>query len=198
MSDEFPEVAEWRARSLAIRSRTAEAIAATDRVEVYLLDPAREPGAFGSFPLHPYGPQRSTGIHEVKTLQGEPAAQLLALWTGTLRDDEGQQAHCHYPIHGLRFFCGESVLYETSLCWVCNNYFAWAEQGYVWLGLPGGYPHGPATASCAGLRQMLHSLLPIPESLVQKVHLGGRSPRQAQGGYGGGYAVGRKNPGRRY
>src|SRR5262249_43341435 len=81
--------------SVAIRERITEAIAATDRIEVYLLDPAREPGGPGEFPLRPYGQQASTGIHAAKALEGEPAARLLALWAGTLRDEEGWQAHCH-------------------------------------------------------------------------------------------------------
>jgi hypothetical protein len=171
--------------SIAIRARTAQVIAPTDWIEVYLLDPARESGALGEFPLHPYGPQATTGIHEVKTLAGDPAADLLALWAGTLRDEEGQQAHCHCPLHGLRFFSGEAILYETSLCWVCNNYFAGTGQTYLWLGLPGGYPHGSPTPTCAGLRQLLLSLLPIPESLVRKVSPGGTKLGRARGEYGG-------------
>ena len=169
MSENSPGIAEGMAKSAAIRERTAEAITPADRVDVYLLDPAREAGGAGAFPLRPYGPQAVTGIHGVKTLEAETAARLLVLWAGTLRDEEGRQAHCHYPIHGLRFFRGDSLLYETSLCWVCNNYYAGSGQGYDWLGLPGGYPEGPPTSSCAGLRQLLESLLPIPEFLVRKV-----------------------------
>jgi hypothetical protein len=194
MSEESPEVPEWMAKSIAIREQIIECIGPTDRIEVYLLDPIKQPGPLGAFPLHPYGPQARTGIHEVKTLEGELAAQMLALWAGTLRDEEGRQAHCHHPIHGLRFFCVESVLFETSLCWVCNNYSAWTEQGGVWLGLPGGYPQGPATPSCAGLRQLLWSLLPIPESLVRKLNDDGTRPGKARVGY-----QGRQNKdGRRY
>jgi hypothetical protein len=194
MSEESQTAAEWMARSIATRSRIAESIAPTDQIEVYLLDPAKERGALGTFPLHPYGMQASTGIHEVKTLEGEPAAQLLRLWTATLLDEEGRQALCHYPIHGLRFFCHETVLSETSLCWVCNNYSAGTEQRYLWLGLPGGYPQGPPTPSCAGLRQLLEALLPIPESLVRKVTDGGRRLGRGRGGYGGSG----KDRGRRY
>jgi hypothetical protein len=170
MSEPSTILAEWQARSVSIRSRTAEAITLTDRIEIYLLDPVCDVGNWGSFPLHPYG--RCTGIHDLTVLEGELAAHFLALWVNTLRDDEGPQAHCHYPIHGLRFFQGESVVYETSLCWVCKNYYAEAERGYVWLGLPGGYPNGPLTSSCDGVRQILEALLPIPESLVQKVWQG--------------------------
>jgi hypothetical protein len=172
-------------RSGPIHERVAEAIAPTDRIMVYLLDPVKDVGRLGTFPLYPYGPQAGTGIHEAKALEGESAIQLLRLWSDTLRDDEGRQAMCHYPIHGLRFFCGESMLYETSLCWVCNNYYAATEQGYLWLGLPGGCPDGPPTLSCAALRQLLEFLLPIPESLARKVEDGGTTPGQARGGYGG-------------
>jgi hypothetical protein len=102
MSEQPPEIDERVAKSVAIRLLTAQAIATTDRIVVYLLDPVQDPGPLGSFPLHPYGPQRETGIHEVRTLEGAPAAHLLTLWAGLLRDDEGRQASCHYPIHGVR------------------------------------------------------------------------------------------------
>jgi hypothetical protein len=55
MSAESHSVTDWMAKSIAIRSRTAESIAPTDRIEVYLLDPAKEPSGLGRFPLRPYG-----------------------------------------------------------------------------------------------------------------------------------------------
>src|SRR5262249_33653039 len=155
-----------------------------DRISVYLLDPVGELGGMGTFPLYPYGSQARTGIHAEKSLEGESMAQLLALWSDLLRDDEGSQAACHYPIHGLRCFCDDSFLYETRVCWWCTNYYGKSETGYTWFGLPGHLPQGSPAASCVAVRRLLEYLLPIPESLVQKA-----TERQAQFrphvGYGG-------------
>jgi hypothetical protein len=169
-----------------IRERIIEAIAPADAIEVYLLDPACEGGGPSGlwFPLHPYGERKRTAILGVRRLEGEQVARMVALWVATLRDDEGMQAMCHYPIHGLRYFSGESILYETSLCWVCNNYYARGENRYVWLGLPGEQPQGPPTAAYKQLREELESIFPIPSDpdFLRRAETGSS---QRRGGYGG-------------
>jgi hypothetical protein len=34
---------------------------------------------------------------------------------------KGEQARCHTPPYGLRFFRGKKLLCEASICWACNN-----------------------------------------------------------------------------
>ena len=155
--------------SQEIRLRITDSLTFADRVEICLLDPAWEIKGSHVFPLLPLIWQRSTSIYEVKILDGEPMSRLRSLWSATLQEEEGGQAHCHYPIHGLRFWSAKKLLFETSLCWICNNYFAFKEGKIFWLGLPGGYPEGPGTTSCAELRKILSNLLPIPEALARKV-----------------------------
>ena len=48
-----------------------------------------------------------------------PGAQLIAsLW----RDlPPGEQARCHVPRFGFRFFDGDRLVSEASVCWQCNN-----------------------------------------------------------------------------
>jgi hypothetical protein len=161
------------------RERVAKSIAATDEIRVYLLDPAFEPAGLESFPMPKDYRWEKTGVHGQNTLVGESMTRLRDLWSAILSEVEGLQASCHYPIHGLRFLGGGSVLFETSLCWVCNNYYVvdgvTTVIGY-WLGLPGDCPYGPRSPKCRELEEFLTSLLPIPENLVQKV-AGGR-PRQ--------------------
>ena len=169
-------------RSRPARERVAKSIAATDEIRVYLLDPAFEPAGLESFPMpEDYGWEK-TGVHGQKTLVGEPMTRLRDLWSAILSEVEGLQARCHYPIHGIRFLGGGSVLFETSLCWVCNNYYlvdgVTAEIGFDevvrvkgshFLGLPCDSPYGPRSPKCRELEELLTSLLPIPEDLVQKV-----------------------------
>jgi hypothetical protein len=168
-----------------VQDQIAESVARTDRVTVYLLDPIGEAGDSGTFPLSPYGPEAKTGVHAASDLEKESVVQMLALWLDMLHDPEGRQAACHYPIHGLRFFRGNSVLYETSLCWLCNNYYGKLGNGYGWLGFPGQLPQGPPAPSCAAVRNLLERLMPIPESLARKAK--DLQPRFKPGrGYGGG------------
>jgi hypothetical protein len=173
--------------SRPIRECIADTIAATQSMSVYLLDPAFDSTRLGTFPMPEGYRQRSTGIHAELTLTGEAMRRLLILWTAILREEVGLQAGCHYPIHGLRFIGGGSVLYETSLCWVCNNYYVVTEREssgesprrwrssspgtreHSWLGLPGGYPKGEPSRMCRELRELLTETLPIPEELVRKV-----------------------------
>ena len=176
------------------RERVAKSIAATDEIRVYLLDPAFEPAGLESFPMPEDYRWEKTGVHGQNTLVGEPMTRLRDLWSAILSEVEGLQASCHYPIHGLRFLGGGSVLFETSLCWVCNNYYVVdgvttgtgfdkvvRVRGDDWLGLPGDCPYGPRSPKCRELEEFLTSLLPIPEDLVQKV-AGGR-PRQDYPGF---------------
>jgi hypothetical protein len=176
-------------KSRPIRESIANTIAATQSISVYLLDPAFDSTGLGTFPMPEGYSQRkkSTGIHAERTLTGEAMTRLLILWTAVLREDVGLQAACHYPIHGLRLINGGSVLYETSLCWLCNNYYVVTERQssgesprrlrsrppgtkeHSWLGLPGGYPKGEPSPTCRELRELLTEILPIPEELVQKV-----------------------------
>jgi hypothetical protein len=39
---------------------------------------------------------------------------------------EGEQSRCHTPPFGLRFFAGDKLVCEASICWKCNNIFGHA------------------------------------------------------------------------
>ena len=145
------------------RERVAKSIAATDEIRVYLLDPVFEPTGLEPFPMPEHYRWAKTGVHGQNTLVGEPMTRLRDLWSAILSEAEGWPAGCHYPIHGLRFLGGGSVLFETSLCWVCNNYYVVdgvttvigfdkvaRVRGHAWLGLPGDRPYGPREPGNAG------------------------------------------------
>lgn len=36
---------------------------------------------------------------------------------------EGEQARCHIPPFGYRFFAGKQLVLEASVCWECNNIY---------------------------------------------------------------------------
>jgi hypothetical protein len=60
---------------------------------------------------------------------------------------------CHYPIHGLRIRAGTKLLFETSICWECNNYYFTHDRESRWVSL---------TDDANELRKLLNELMPIP------------------------------------
>lgn len=51
-------------------------------------------------------------------LVGNEAQQIAAAWRSL---PEGEQARCHIPTFGLRFYAGGELILEASICWQCNN-----------------------------------------------------------------------------
>jgi len=57
-------------------------------------------------------------------VRGSDAQGIAALWSEL---PPGEQDRCHVPPFGLRFFSGDHLLLEASLCWQCNNIFGVAD-----------------------------------------------------------------------
>jgi hypothetical protein len=53
-------------------------------------------------------------------VQGETAQQIAHLWRLL---PFGEQMRCHIPLFGLRFYVGNMLLVQGSVCWKCNNIF---------------------------------------------------------------------------
>lgn len=53
-------------------------------------------------------------------LYGADAQRIAGLWRSL---PPGEQARCHVPHFGLRFYADEKILCEASICWKCNNVF---------------------------------------------------------------------------
>lgn len=64
---------------------------------------------------------------------------------------------CHMPVHGVRFFKDNDLLFQTSFCWTCANYFVTYPDDYetsTWVGL-----------GDAELKKFMLKQLPIPEEV---------------------------------
>jgi hypothetical protein len=59
-------------------------------------------------------------------LTGNAAKAIAALWRSL---PSGSQARCHLPPLGLRFFLGEKLVAEASVCWECNNVYGGTWEG---------------------------------------------------------------------
>ena len=61
---------------------------------------------------------RLTAIRGDVRLTGEDAQRIATLWRAL---PAGEEARCHTPPYGLRFWRGGRLLAEASLCWECDN-----------------------------------------------------------------------------
>ncbi|MBX3424941.1 MAG: hypothetical protein KF688_04610 [Pirellulales bacterium] len=73
-----------------------------------------------SFPIHPYG--KDARILNEVVLSGNDATEIVEAWR-SLSFDRLAGAFCHFPVYGLRFYREEQLLFETSLCWQCSNFY---------------------------------------------------------------------------
>ena len=107
-----------------------------DHVEVFHFhgsgftrDPADRPTS--GFPVRPYG--TLSPILNTRTLTGSDAEALAALWRSQTFDP-GLQAMCHSAAYGFRFYSGDRLAFETSLCFHCSNFYVPTFNGSSWWG----------------------------------------------------------------
>jgi len=67
-------------------------------------------------------------------ITGTEAQRIAELWR-TL--PEGEEMRCHIPPFGLRFFAGDDLVCEASICWRCNNIFGQAGADEVFFEFDG-------------------------------------------------------------
>jgi hypothetical protein len=51
---------------------------------------------------------------------GADAQRIASLWR---KLPAGEQARCHIPPFGLRFYSNGRIVTQASICWECNNIF---------------------------------------------------------------------------
>ena len=146
-------------------SRLADALKHADGVEILLLSftmveevPDGQEDHY--FRIKPY--KSFSKILVRKRLKGASIATGRAVTVNLLKeqDDLDGGAMCHFPIHGIRLFRGEDIIFKTSICWKCSNYYL-------------EYPDDFRTASWVGfmgkqLREFLFKELPIPQAELDR------------------------------
>lgn len=147
------------------RAKLAEILNLADAVEVYRLDfsmagEVPEGKESGFFPIKPYG--KMSEILAGKRLNGEDLEACRKATAELLKvpEDSGG-AFCHFPIHGVRFLRGKEIVFESSFCWKCRNYYVTfpnnAEGGASWCGI-----------DSDGIQKFLEKELPIPQSELDR------------------------------
>ncbi|PHQ33082.1 hypothetical protein CEE69_22880 [Rhodopirellula bahusiensis] len=107
-----------------------DALPAFDRVEICAVSfPKRDPfdeaeskrdASDKTFPVRPYGIHAD--IHARANVTGKDCEELRTAWQSLSFDRLGG-AFCHYPAYGLRFYRDDQILFETSVCWQCQNFY---------------------------------------------------------------------------
>ena len=101
-------------------------------------------------------------ILQRKKLAGDAVGACRKAVVELLReeDDWGGGAMCHFPIHAVRLFRGDELIFQTSLCWKCDNYFIEYPDDFesaTWVGF-----------SKTGIETFLNKELPIPKSEIER------------------------------
>ncbi|HWB03152.1 MAG TPA: hypothetical protein VG796_09025 [Verrucomicrobiales bacterium] len=100
---------------------------------------------------------------DLKPPQSTGAVKFMA--SLVREDNPGGGAGCHFPIHGLRFFKGDSLFYFTSLCWICENFSVSYPDDLA--GLPAGHWLGLRQGG-KDLEALMKSVLPVPDEVARR------------------------------
>lgn len=152
---------ELRKAHVAYQTSFAEAITHATHVEVYLLDAAERkkadpfddsPKEF--FPVLPY--ESVVRIKQTKKLTPEELQLLMPALKVTLTPARGGKSFlCHDPIHGIRVWDDGELVFQTSVCYTCNNFYRSQPGGDAfWVPLPN-----------TQLQEVMEKLMPIPETV---------------------------------
>ncbi len=150
----------------AFRKGIAEAIAAADKIEIVLLEFdslkevvdrfGDEAGDEQRFPIRPY--KASAKILQRRTLTPAELKELppmLIAIVGVEKETGG--AFCHLPVHGLRVFEGDAIIFESSFCYLCQNFYVQYPADAKWFGM-----------SSKEFEAMMKRLMPIPEAELER------------------------------
>lgn len=105
---------------MRVRDHHPEGLPAVELVEVVLLR--------GLAPQHVSDFMREAEHAPRVVVGGRDAQRAAELWRAL---PPGEQARCHVPSYGLRFFFSGVLVVEASVCWECNNAFGRDPDGEI-------------------------------------------------------------------
>jgi hypothetical protein len=89
------------------------------------------------FPLRPYG-NKTCYFSKQTTVKADDYDRFRALFSLLGKNVYGEQYMCHNPAYGLRLYGEETLIFETSLCFECKNWYIPILHTNEWVSLPGG------------------------------------------------------------
>ena len=142
------------------RRDLAKEILSADKVELSVVKfDALSKGGFvnksETIAIH-IGGKRCEVLQKKNLLEKEKSSVLKALTTQLVNPKAENSVFCHYPIHGLKVWKKDKLVFESSFCWVCNNFYLELPRGYIEL------------ATTEEMKSVFNKLLPIPKSEMER------------------------------
>lgn len=91
-------------------------------------------------------------IYAIVEAESNEASEIAEMWRQL---PQAEQARCHVPPYGLRFYGGGRMIVEASVCWQCNN---------IWTREEGGKSFYTFDASAEVSQRLLEKLREIAKS----------------------------------
>ena len=142
------------------RERFAKVLMRADRAEVFLLkfDTSEKEKQAGGDEVLTLGLLDESSVIKIlltRELDKETTAELLPLLSAVVAQPDSGSPLCHYPIHGIRLWGGDQVIFQSSICWVCGNYhFTYPDGSTAYVGFD----------QSNDFQELVNRLMPIPKS----------------------------------
>jgi hypothetical protein len=109
------------------------------------------------FPITPY--KSVTRILKSRVLTAVEMKKLLPALQATVGvETDAGGAMCHFPIHGLRVWQDDRLIFHTSFCWMCSTfYLEYPDFTVHWTGIQG-----------TKLKDAMLELMPIPPAELER------------------------------
>ncbi len=156
---------ELEAAQANYRKGFSEALFQCDQVYLYIVDFDDIDDSHGPFgrnsegriKIARYGPNHSTKILQAKELSDEERIRVLSVLSSQIAvETHHGGAFCHFPIHGIKAYCGDRLLLESTFCWACGNFGFEYPEGTQWLD------------TSETMEQTFKDILPIPKSEIKR------------------------------
>lgn len=117
--------AAFNKRAQAQIGTLSKSIAPAAEVSVYLLASPSDPKTSNKDQYFSIKPgTEGTRILKAKVIKGPDLLRLKKAWGALATSGDYQAMRCHFPAYGLRFRDARGrVLVETTICFMCNNYY---------------------------------------------------------------------------
>lgn len=141
--------------------RLVDAAKKADLVRIYRLQGLPTQITPKKFPILPYDYEQTT--YGSVDLTEANLAGFMGFWADFPVDDS-RGALCHEPVYGFQFYTKDKLIFETSLCWACENFYVDTRFfGSNWIGFDSGSDISRA------LLQFCDELLPYDRGYEERV-----------------------------
>lgn len=94
-----------------------------DRIDLFHITGAVERDKNNGDVFEIAGDDVSFVVASRKTLRGKNCKKIIDAWRRLQIPKGPGGAFCHTPPYGIRFYRGNDVLLETTICWECHNFY---------------------------------------------------------------------------